>query len=477
MAGYNRFALIDYEAHFEGDAKKVTVTTDVPFCLIMDVMIVDPLAYRRWLDFRGFRIKCGIKQGIRVRFSIEQEEECPSTTHTFWIRRWEHEQQMWWFFRGHRENNLSPSRSAIFTNWYPGYPIPPGPQPTPIVIKWNVPNRIIRCGNRYTWYAQGHWYVMIPTPTSLTVWKLDDTTMTRMDQANEPSPAHGLIADADSRLDFDGDWISCSYFSNVASPGPHELYWANFSTYADRWSLHELICEPVYSPFALYHTSIGLESVREPRVVYTDYPGMFPELHYRRRDGIVWSPAELAIKVAFKAIAYSSCWIDPANNAFHVTGVANTSEHWYNRRPPDAPPWDGNTQMGTNINLGMQSIMAGQEIPHVAGMSMLYRADHYEDQPPFSNQQDLSPLASTYANMIAPADVSGNLLIMFSDPDKHLSWIWRPPLMDWQPPLQLTPDNVYPLSANYNAPDIVSCLWQEPGSELTDFYAFWAPWH
>ncbi|GAG34548.1 unnamed protein product, partial [marine sediment metagenome] len=210
---------------------------------------------------------------------------------------------------------------------------------------------------------------------------------------------------------------------------------------------------------------------------YLDFLAMFPEVHFRHRIGINWSAPEIAIKVAFKAIVSPSCWIDRFWGNFHVTAVANTSEHWYNRRLSVPQTWDGNTQMGTNLNLGHQSIMAGDRIPHVAGIAATFKVDHWEDQPPVTNQQNLSAATSTYANMIAPPDVGGALAIVFSNVAHFLGLLYRPPLMPWLPEASPAGTDVIELACHYAYPDVISCLWERPGAMATSFYAFWAPWH
>lgn len=477
MAWTTRWTIVEYSTEWFLNDKKITCTTNRTCHMRINITRSYPFNKDRNVFFRGVPQRHGLDIQFRIAQSFWQEEDGDTLTHTFWIRDWEYCDQRYWFFDAAVSGRLSRSQSCIFSQHFTGEVPPPGPVPTEYVWSWDILNRIIRCGNHYTFWANDTWYCMIPTPTSLTMWKLSEYGFIRQDIANEPGPVSGAIADADACLKTDVNDIVCAFFSNVASPGPHELYYVHFLLEFDSWHAPVLICNPVYSAFALYHVSMALDAAWVPHVTYTDYPSMFPELHYRNRIDGVWNPAEIAIKVAFKAIAYSSCWIDPANDAFHVTAVANTSEHWYNRRPASGPPWDGNTQMGTNVNLGHQSIMAGQEIPHVAGISTTWRVDHYEDQPPSSNQQDLSMPSSTYANMIAPADVGGALLIMFSNAANHLAYVLRPALLDWLPEVQMEPDDVLPLACNYHAPDVVSSLWQEAGASRVSFLSHWAPWH
>lgn len=477
MVSNTRWSLIDYQHSWVGNTKHLVLTTDRSCHLWMRITRRYPYKRSRWVVFRGVALPHSDAINFVIRSAIEQEEAGDTLVHTFDFPGWEVCDQYYWYFSGFIADISSDSNTCIFTQHYTGELEPEPPVPTADPICWNIPARLLRCGNRYTFWANNTWYALVPTTTSLTMWKLVVDTFMQMDPGNEPYPDHGVIVDADARKGTLWDRIFIAYVSKVPNPGPNELYHVIYSTTLDQWLVHERVCDPIYSFFAQLHVSLALDADLVPHIAYTNYAPMFPEVHYRNKIGGVWSAPELAIKVANKIIAYQSCWIDPENDAFHVTAVANTNEHWYNRRVPAPPAWDGNTQMGTNVNLGYQSIMAGNEIPHVAGISTTWKADHYEDQPPVTNQQDLTAVTSTCANMIDPKDQGGALAIVFRNLAAFIGQVYRPPLMPWLPETSPGGADVQVLTANYNVPDVISCLYQQSGAQATCFFAYWAPWH
>ncbi|GAG00664.1 unnamed protein product, partial [marine sediment metagenome] len=258
MVSDTRWALIDYQHSWVGNTKHLVLTTDRACHLWMRITRRYPYKRTRWVVFRGVAQRHSDAINFVIRSAIEQQEDGDTITHTFDFPDWEVCDQYYWFFSGFIDDISSDSNTCIFTQHFTGENGPAPPEPTTDVITWDVPTRLIRCGNRYTFWANSTWYVFIPTVTSLTMWKLVGGVFMQMDPGNEPFPPAGVIGDGDARLEVIGDHIACVYFNAVPNPGPHQLYFALFSHTLDAWTHHQLICEPIYSFFANHHCSMSL---------------------------------------------------------------------------------------------------------------------------------------------------------------------------------------------------------------------------
>lgn len=352
----------------------------------------------------------------------------------------------------------------------------PGPEPTPAPIYFDIDDPVFRCGNRYTFWANGTWYAFVPCQTACTLWKLVDGSMIRQDQAHEPTPPQGVIWDADSRMQPDAQTIHTCYFCRVPDPGPHLLRYATFDLTTDTWALDEHICTPRRTAFAYTNCSLTLDADLKPHVVYNDYFDAFPEIHYRHRITGLWSTPEAALAIPYKINMYPSLWTDPATDHVHLIGVMNTYEHWYTDRPPGEASWSGPTRIGSCVNLPQRSVAAGVQYAHVAQVGQDWRIDHYEISEMVYYQEDLTDPTSTHANMISgPAPTAYNL-IAFRDNDTHLAYIYRPAGMPWEPQVQLEPTNLIVLTAHYAHPDVISCLWTTSPPQNCALYAFYGPW-
>lgn len=424
---------------------------------------------------RGLRVICGYQWVWDTPRIQEQTEPGDTLDHTFSL------------------TNLTPGSTIYFYAWAPGGPYgleiqgpldratlteaPEGAIPIPEPICWDLPDRHIRCGNRYTFWANATWYAVLPTTTLLTVWKLIDGAMVRQDPVHEPAVPDGVLDDADSRLSSDGATIHVVYYEHMPSPGPHVLRYVTFDIATDTWAMPELICTPNETAFITTYCSIALDAADVPHVAYNDCVPTYPGVDYRNRIGGSWSAAEAALRIPYKAMGNISASIDPLNDAFHVCAVANTYQRWYNRRPYPPAPWDGALMTGLATNLDVSSHTTSNYEPHIAQTNRNWRIDHYEGLPPIHVQEDLTAATSDYANMIEKPGPTRFLCIVFRDTDWHLATIHRTPDELWQPQVQLEPADLNILTAHYAAVDVISCLWQRPGFQAVCFYAFWCPWH
>ncbi len=467
-----------YDHWWEGTNKHVRITTDVVAHLWCAVSGDYPYSRDRWVAWRGTRRRHGIDVIFRQDYCIEQIEAGDSIVHTFIIRGWHPCVQRYWYFKGSFHENWQLSNTTWFTQHFtePG-PIP-GPQTFVLPICWEVPFRRIRCGNHYTFWANDTWYAMVPSADSMTMWKKVGMGMVRQDAAGEPLSNFGEFRDGDSRKGALDNKIHTVGFEALAAGVIHYLWYTTFDLATDTWDTPELVVNPTRTFFAFHDCSISLDPNDVPHVLYNECDPTFPEFWYMNRMGGVWGPAEKALAPPFNIAQHCSIAHDPIDDALHCLCVTNVSTLKYRRRPPGPVPWDDLFDVGTSVNLPMHSLSASNVEPHIAGIPIDWRIDHWEDQPPATWQQDLSLAMSNYANMIERPNPPRFLQIQFRDDDTNLAYIWRVPGGVWMPQVQQAPTGIIVLACTYAHPDVISGVWT--GAGLFDlciwaWYAHWAP--
>ena len=474
---YERFLVIKYEHEWVGDVKHIVLTTDRTCHLWAAVSKQYPYSRDRWVVWRGAPRRHGIDVYWTPELSVEQAEPGDTITHTIDIRGWSPCLQRFWYFYGDILGERSPSNTCFWTQHFlePG-PVP-GPQPMLVPLWFEVEGRVIRCGNHYTFWANETWYAVVPCADSVTIWKKVGQGMVRQDQANEMVSAVGNFTDGDARIELSAEKIHVVAFEAVASPGPPRLMYCTYNLASDTWDFPELVCYPRFSFFAVQYCSLSLDANDIPHVLYNDYSNAFPEFHYRNRIAGSWSSPEIALNPPANVAMYSSIWHDPTDDALHCLCVTNVSTLKYRRRPLPPDPWDTLFPVGASTNLPMHSLMANDQDPHIAGVPIDWRVDHWEGQPPLFQNPDLTAPTSNYANMIQRLNDPGYLQIMFRDNDSHLAYVWRTPGIAWQDQVQMDPDDVIIVASNYNHPDIISTLWTAPGLYQVYIWAFYTHWH
>lgn len=472
-----RWTGLNYQHSWVGNVKHIVLTTDRTCHLWAVVSSSYPYNRDRHVIWRGMERRHGLDVYFTPEFTIEQIEPGDTMDHTFDIPGWFYCYQRYWYFMGTVEGFRSYSNTCFFTQHFtePG-PVP-GPQPFVGEICWHVVGRDIRCGNHYSFYANDTYYALVPSLGSLQVWKKVGMGMVRQDAANEPLPTTGVFADGDGRVQSATDLLHVVGFERVASPGPHNLHYAVFDCGTDTWDPPELVCQPRFSFFANHECSISVDAAGVPHVVYHDYSDGFPEIHYRNRVGGVWSAPEIALNPLFQVMLHPSCWIDLIDGAFHVIATTNNRVIWYKRRAPAPPAWDAIVNVGSSQNLPFHSICANVQDPHIAGIPLDNKIDHWEDQPPVTWQQDLSLAPSNYANVLNTPATPSNVIVLFRDFETNLAYIHRIGGGAWQPEWQIGNPGVIIVTANYHHPDIVTALYTKAGASELCLRAFWCPWH
>jgi len=429
----------------------------------------------RYKTVRGRRLLCGHYWKWDTPTITPQTEPGDTLTHTFSLSNLTPLSTIWYYLfalEGPYDREIQGPLC-----WFTLPFMPPGPIPTDEPIYWAIPGRILRCGNRYTFWANNTWYAFIPTSTSLTVWKLIDSVFNRLDQANEPTPAIGAFWDADARLDSLSAYIHIAFYQRSTSPNDHLCRYVKFALATDTWGSPETAHAEPYHGWPAYHVSLALDSNDKPHVVFPRIDLGFPIVFYRNKVAASWSAPEMAIWSHYRVITCDTCWIDPTNDAFHVCAVTNMYLHWYNKRPAGGSFQATLNSLLSGTNLPQHSLAAGVTIPHIAQISQTWRVNHWEGIPPSTHQDDLTLADSHFANMISSPAPPGEICIVYADLNNKLATIHRPPGGDWGAEQPTEYDVVSPLTAHYAHPDVIAALWECGGSQDTAFHAFYAPWH
>lgn len=453
----------------------VHATTNLADHLFMAWNYYRPVRHPLYVTVRGQRTFCGYKWVWDTPFIAEQLQSGDTLDHTFSLRHLRPGSTIWWYLFApdgpYGRQIQGPLDSVTLMT------LPTPPRITPEPITFNVPNRILRCGNRYTFWAFGSWYAFVPTRTSLTMWILIADTFHRLDQANEPTPINATIEDADARMDTLGLWVHISFFDKANSPDDHLVRYVKFNLYNHSWETPETAHIEGWYPWAQYWTCLALDVIDKPHIIYSAISIGWPIFFYRNKIKARWSAHVPALWSHLRVLNSPSADIDPTRNAFHCCCVTHAWIHWYNLRPCGGPFEDTMIRLPDAWNTPHHSLSAADKEPHIASINLTWKVDHSEGLPPYHDQLDLSDPMSKYANMITSPEHRELIAIIFVDDDNHLSYLYRPPAADWESQVQLDPDNLSILTAHYAHPDVISCLWQRPGFQETTFYSFWAPWH
>lgn len=455
-------------------ALDVFAITTVADHLFMAWQYYRPARHPIYKTVRGLRVICGYKWRWVDPHIAEQAEPEDSIRHSFHISNLIPEREIWWYLWAPDGPYGLEIQGPLSYVRLP--PLHPPPEITDAPINWNIPGRIIRCGNRYTFWTNDTWYALIPTINELTIWRLEDDTFARLDQAHEPTVASGNITDADARLDSIQTYIHIAYYNKVISPNDHLCMYIKFNLTTNAWGDPEIAHAEPYHVWPSYHTSIALDANNVPHIIFPKIHIGFPVFYHRARTGGTWTTADEILWSHLRILSYPSAEIDRFFNAFHCACVTNLYLRWYNEKLPGADVDASMSSLDTGVNLPHHSLAAAPTVPHIAQVAQDWTVEHWEGFPPRYHQDNLSLANSHYANMIAQPQPPGEIAIVFADDDDRLSYLYRPPGADWNPQVQLTPSVLSILTANYAHPDVISCLWSMGGIQSTTFYAFWAPW-
>ena len=435
----------------------------------------EPRRHELWRIFRGKDYRCGYKYIWDTPNLTEQSGYGDTEFHLFVLKDLTPATDYWGYIFA-PDGPYGQEIQGPLMHWKtPAVVIPPEITTDPLPI--DIANPVFRCGNRYTFWANGTWYAHVPSIFSLTVWKLIAGTFVRQDHAHEPVAPAGIIADADSRMDPWLTTIHCSYFCLVAFPGPNHLRYATFDLTTDRWLLDEHICYPTRKVSTQADTSLALDSWGRPHIVFTHYTNALPMIAYTRKDYSGWAAPTPAMDIPGKIVGFPSFAISPLNNTQWLIAVMNTYECYYAERPYGQYAFDTPVQFQTGINLSYHSAAAPSDGLDIAQVQPDWRVDSWRFDGIMWHASDLSQPISHYANVIATPHFRTGPLLAFRDDDNHLAYVWRDWDFTWQPQVQLAPDALILLTAHFATPDVVSCLYTRPLLVRCWFFAFHAPWH
>lgn len=450
-------------------------TTSAPDHLFMKYAPWEPIRHLLWRMFRGKSHLCGYKYVWDTPLLAEQALYGDTIHHVFALKNLTPSTDYWGYIFA-PDGPYGQEIQGPLMHWKTiADPIPPEITVDPIPI--DVAQPVFRCGNRYTFWANGTWYAHIPDPFSLSIWKLIAGTFVRQDHAHEPVAPVGVISDADSRMDSYHTAIHCSYFCLAPFPGPNHLRYATFDLLTDHWLTDELVWHPMRKAFVKGDTCIALDSWQRPHIIFTDYANGFPVLFYTRNQPTGWRTPMIAMNIPGKINEFPSFAISPNNNTQWLTAVMNTSQMYLAWHFYRATAWDPPMQIQTGLNLPHHSAAAPTDAVDIAQVQLDWRVDSWRLNGIVWHAENVTPPVSLYANVISTPAFQVGPLIAFRDDDNHLAYVRLSWPYNWDPPVQLAPDTLILLTANFATPDVVSCLYTKALPVRCAFFSFYAPWH
>lgn len=459
-----------------GNTLHLAIETDVECHLWCFLTTSYPYRRDRWVIFRSVPRRHRVHMMFNLRQAIEQNEPGETLVHTFDVPDWRHCRVRYWYYAGKRKALISWSTSCIFWAHYAEKPMPPGPVPTPDPIEFETADSIMRCGNRYTFWANNTWYVFSPTTTTLEMWKLVDGVFQRMDILHEPSPVLGLYRDADARLEVNERLTHVAAFERLPSGTVHNLWHVRFDHMWDRWEWPTLVFQPKRTAFSAYGCSILVDEGNRPSIFFNHHIGTYPEIWHTRYIEGHWRAPEQAIKVGYQVCQYPSAYYDEFDQSQHIISVTNVRGHWHRSwRPPDH--WGVQTALPSlGVNSPQHSVAANAGYVDVAQVTPTWWINAYRDGVAWEVYPQLTQPMSTYANFILNYGPSFRAMIVFHDDDGHLAYVDRSEDLDWSPEVQLPYAQIQILTAHYAWPDVVACAWIKDGWNKIVFYAFPTGW-
>lgn len=454
---------------------RIECTTDKTAHMYMAWATWKPTRTPIYRTRRGVRVICGYKYIWDTPTITEQDEWWYSYPHTFNLSDLEPGSTIWFYLyslEGPFENEV---QGPLMYVTLPFGPPPPSPIAAPIFF--TVADDVIRCGNHYTFWANGEWYVMVPTASTLTMWKRELGAMVRLDQAHEPGPPSGTIEDGDARLASDEMHIHCAYFNAVAAPGPHRLYYDVFNCNTDTWGTQSLICNPTQTSWHAWCCCLELSPEDVVNVLYSDYTLAFPEVHHRYKTDGGWSMPSVAVAVPYRAFYSMTFCLRPSDGRLCALAPSTTYQHWYNATTPPDYVWLDLVQLDNAANLPQHTLDSYYDEIHVGQTQTTNRLSHWYGDPPTHQEANLTLASSNMANILSGPPPDHPQALVYRDHNADVAQIYRSPGGPWGAETQIVEETATIITATLAEPDVISCLWRSGGLEPLGFYAWWAPWH
>lgn len=459
-----------------GNTRHCVYTTDTASHLYMVVSTVARYLRIRWLWFRGTARQHGYSWRFTADYTIEQQEPGDTLIHTFDIPDWNYCNVRYWYMWGTLRGYLLHSNSPFFEAHYQGAPAPPLPVPTPIPVSWPLVGPCLRCGNRYSFWINGFWYIMIPTATCLTMWRLITGNMFRLDQAHEPVPSGGTWVDADARATPTRPDIAVAAFFKPTTGLTRQLWYVLFDTTTCTWGVPNFITSPLFVSGASQGVSLTLDASADPSFWYTHYASSRGQIHVIIYNAGIPDPPFAALSSSGQILGPPTSYQDPVGGTRAVAAVSNVYR-LHARSRSSAGVWSAqNVFADLAVNLPHNSISANDGHLDLATPGRYLALNYHRYIPPWANFPGLVPATNQYANSITNEGAPNQLLIVYKGNDTKLWYLWRDPALVWHPPQGFDIFVGANLAATHAEPDVTSCVWQGPGLNTVTFFAFYDPW-
>lgn len=428
--------------------------------------------YRR---LRGQRYLCGYKYTWDTPTIVEQYQHWPGIQHTWYLTDLQPGSTIWYYLFSQYGPYGGECQGPLMWVTLPVGPPPPSPIPEPVYF--TIANDIIRCGNRYTFWANGSWYAFVPCSDRLTMWQYQSGVMGRLDQAHEPTPPSGVYQDADARVSSDQGTIHMVTYNYLPSPTAANIHYHTFDVATNTWGSTELITTTPYSGDASREACLALDPNDNPEVVFKFYNSPWTIYYHYWKLPTGWGGPYYALDPALKMLRGGSFTISPTTGNRYIHAVSTTAQTFWNHYNVEDPNWGIDIQYSTAINLPHHTIQTSDLDTHIAAIASNYRVKHHEENPPFTSQVDLTLATSKHANVISQGLNPENVAIVYLDLNNDIAQIARPTDGSWSAETVIVTENASLLTAHSAPPDVISALWRSGGLEPLGFFSWYAPWH
>ena len=388
----------------------VAINTQSPANLSLISSPLAPNRIVRRLMSRGKYVECGFWYEWKQTHCTVQLEIGQTYTHTFYVSPGTPPVGLWFFITDACLNATATWTSPLF---YTGDWVGAAP-PTPFVGTETMLQsaQLIRPGGHYTWWSQGTWYAVIPSPAAITVYRRDGGVWTRQNAAGEPSPAPLTFEGCDSRLSADGHTIHVAYFIRKSSPATQPACYTTFDTASNTWGAKEIIQYTANTSSWSGRICIEEEASGAPCVLYAFPLTTTGQVYYTHRVGGFWVDHEIVGTIANRALHPQSLALDSVTGNIHcaLRHDGNLAQH-RSRTPSGA--WSAYTILpGTSWNGEYVSATHSGALLRIGRQNPIAQASICSGEPPTTQDNGITP-ANTYPNTVLSALAPANVIWLF----------------------------------------------------------------
>lgn len=422
-----------------------------------------------------------IKRGTSVRHDwrwhfvsehvTEQSDAGDTYVHKFYLDNWAVNERRWWVMRCTHQGQEACNTSAIYTAKYvpaPGPPPPPIIQP-PVLLPgvWEKPF----AGHRYTFYPAPHFLAVVFNASTVAVFKITDTSVTRLDQANEYPPTHGTYRRLDARMSSDALRLYIVVGSKNASDNAARYELLTFNVAAEEWIQRETILD---SPRGDCECAISLDNNNLIHVLMSHTPAaLYQRPYHRMRDNGTWSSL-FAVGDGIYPHGTFSITHCPTTNNLMCTWFQYVNNR--QRRRTAAGLWSSITSIAGCGGSHLSGCVASDPatFKYVIPATVNFLAINSGDPLSLIECLDVAT-ANTQASIVAHTHDTYPLTLVFAGDRGYLRSKHKNVNGEWEATVRQTLFNTDGFAANIHTYDTISAIMRQRGTTDTYFLSFQEP--